>query len=472
MLQRVWRFTGLVVVAVLLLLLAQFRGLPLPTNRQMEPRRVNPAAIRLPRGWQAQAVLTGVDAPADLAWGPDGALYVAETGFAGGYAATTGYKGATEGRILRWRPGSAALEVYAAGFIPPLSGLAWHQGTLYASHRGRITALPPGGGRAGIVTGLPSYGDHGNNHIAFAPDGYLYITQGTATNTGVVGLDNLTLYQWASLFPGLHDIPCQSVRLRGSNWTTADPRALLPWLQRTRTGGYQPFGLAATDGQVAKGEIPCNGAVLRVRPDGSDLQVVAWGLRNPFGIGFDPAGRILVTDNGPDSRGSRPVEGAPDLLRVVPPGTWHGWPDFWAGQPIGPGSRAILAERPGGSAPPPPIRLEVHPGAAGLDVGPDGMVYVAQVGSAFPATAQDPRVTGFNVVRVNLRTGKSEVLAQNHRPGPQSWEGSGGLERPVAVRWGPDGALWVLDYGRIQVTRQGPWVVPQTGVLWRLSPPR
>jgi glucose/arabinose dehydrogenase len=192
---------------------------------------------------------------------------------------------------------------------------------------------------------------------------------------------------------------------------------------------------------------------------------VGWGLRNPFGIAFDRSGRIIVSDNGPDSRGSRPYEGAPDLLRVVAPGTWHGWPDLWDGKEIG---KPLLAERP--ANPPAPLaRFPDHAGVAGIQMGPDGWLYVAEVGSAFPATGQDPAIHGYQVVRVNLQSGKIETVLKNRRSGPASWDNSGGLERPVAVRWGPDGALWILDYGRMQVTRQGPWVVPTTGVLWRLS---
>lgn len=453
-------------MGILLLLASRWPGLPIRTNRQILPRPVNPDAISVPSGWKIEAVLSGLDAPSDLSWGPDGALYVAETGFAGAYAATNGLLGATDGRILRLAPGSRRLEVYAAGFGAPLSGLAWHGETLYASHRGTVTALLPGGQRADVVTGLPSYGDHSNNQIAFGPDGLLYITQGTVTNTGIVGLDNFAL-QWAAAFPGVRDVPCADIRVRPVNYPTGDPRALLPFLMRTRTGGFQPFGMVAP-GDVIRGQVPCSGAVLRARPDGSGLEVVAWGLRNPFGIGFGQGGRLLVTDNAPDSRGSRPMEGAPDLLREVRPGSWHGWPDSWAGKPIGGRGKALLTQ-PVGPEVPPIASLGVHVGAAGLTVGPDGAVYVAQFGSAFPATSQDPRIAGFNVIRIDTASGRYGVVARNRRSGPQSWDRSGGLERPVAVRWGPDGALWILDYGRLQVTRKGPWVVPRTGVLWRLS---
>ena len=38
--------------------------------------------------------------------------------------------------------------------------------------------------------------------------------------------------------------------------------------------------------------------------DGSDLRLVAWGLRNAYGISFLPDGRLRVTDQGADDRGS------------------------------------------------------------------------------------------------------------------------------------------------------------------------
>ena len=49
-------------------------------------------------------------------------------------------------------------------------------------------------------------------------------------------------------------------------------------------------------------------------PTGGAPQLVTWGFRNPFGFSFAPDGRLYVTDNGYDVRGSRPVFGAGDLL--------------------------------------------------------------------------------------------------------------------------------------------------------------
>ena len=56
---------------------------------------------------------------------------------------------------------------------------------------------------------------------------------------------------------------------------------------------------------------------MRCNLDGSDLELVAWGLRNAYGLGFLPDGRLLAVDQGADDRGSRPVGNVPDLLFEV-----------------------------------------------------------------------------------------------------------------------------------------------------------
>jgi hypothetical protein len=53
----------------------------------------------------------------------------------------------------------------------------------------------------------------------------------------------------------------------------------------------------------------------------------------PYGLAFDAAGTLYVTDNAYDTRGSRPVFGGADALWRVEPGTWYGWPDHAEGRP-------------------------------------------------------------------------------------------------------------------------------------------
>jgi hypothetical protein len=45
---------------------------------------------------------------------------------------------------------------------------------------------------------------------------------------------------------------------------------------------------------------------MRVRPEGGEVQLVAWGFRNPFGLAF-LGDQLYVTDNGYDERGAAGV---------------------------------------------------------------------------------------------------------------------------------------------------------------------
>src|SRR5204863_7018091 len=91
---------------------------------------------------------------------------------------------------------------------------------------------------------------------------------------------------------------------------------------------------------VIKGQMPCNGAILKFPLAGGSAaapQLVAWGLRNPFGLAFTPDGRLFCCENSYDVRGSSPVYGTGDVLWAVAPDRpplWYGWPDFHAGEPL------------------------------------------------------------------------------------------------------------------------------------------
>jgi glucose/arabinose dehydrogenase len=126
--------------------------------------------------------------------------------------------------------------------------------------------------------------------------------------------------------------------------------------------------------------LPATAAVLRCALDGSQLELVAWGLRNAFGLAFLPDGRLLALDQGPDDRGSRPVGNAPDLLVEVRTGAWYGWPDFIGGEPItdpkyrperGPQPTFVLANHDDLPLPQPPlVRFPPHVAATKLDISP------------------------------------------------------------------------------------------------------
>jgi len=118
-------------------------------------------------------VYAAVPAPTNLAFGPDGRLYVTSTNSA--VYAVADRNGDYRGEEVR---------TYAAGLDTPL-GLAWVGSELFVSIRGGVLALsdPDLAGVATlsrtVVTGLPSFGLHQNDSLALGADGYLYLGQGS-----------------------------------------------------------------------------------------------------------------------------------------------------------------------------------------------------------------------------------------------------------------------------------------------------
>lgn len=62
----------------------------------------------------------------------------------------------------------------------------------------------------------------------------------------------------------------------------------------------------------------------RCRSDGSELKLVAWGLRNAYGIASHPDGWLIVTEHEMDERGGRFIVGDPDDLNEIVEGAWAG----------------------------------------------------------------------------------------------------------------------------------------------------
>jgi glucose/arabinose dehydrogenase len=210
------------------------------------------------------------------------------------------------------------------------SNQATHTGTAANSSR-IVTVDPTTGAVTPFITGLPT-GDHPTEQLAFS-GGWIYWSQGSTTNSGVVGLDN-------GGGTGQPDIPCQDITLSENLFISS----LSPLVEtsgyslfgHTNAGGTIPAFFNASTGNVRQGV--CDGATLRAKlNDPTTIEVVGWGHRNGYAIRFAPnnhplAGQLLVGEDGPDERGSRPSNGAPEVLSVDQQNkdgspVYHGWPD-------------------------------------------------------------------------------------------------------------------------------------------------
>ena len=248
------------------------------------------------------------------------------------------------------------------------------------------------------------------------------------------------------------------------------------------------FGTATTKGQVIKGSVPCSGGLFRVGAGGGAPELVAWGFRNPWGLALAPDGKLYVTDNGYDQRGARPIWGAADWLWRVDtasPGTWYGWPDYSEGRSVTETRykgnyrqpTKLLADDP--NPPQLPVALfACHSSSDGIDFsrndkfGHVGEAFVAQFGDQAPVTGKVLGAVGFKVVRVDVSNGVIEEFAINagKKNGPASMLKTGGLERPLSVRFSPDGsALYIVDFGVLMMNEKGATPLKGTGVLWRVT---
>jgi hypothetical protein len=373
-----------------------------------------------------------------------------------------------------------------------------------------VTLAPQSGEVTPFIANLPT-GDHPTEQFAFKGDGWIYWSQGSTTNSGVVGRDN-------GGGTNQQDIPCQDIVLSNNvfNSGPSGPNAV-------KTSGYSAFGVQRPGATVHAFESAthhgvCDGAVLRARLDSdfpdTTIEPYSWGYRNGYAIRFAPRhhalqGQLLVGEDGADERGARPSNNAPDNLQLAVPnrdGTpdYHGWPDQYGFLPTsqavynpvgGPGDdlcvpdptnlpstctpaslQDILTEnvpiQPVLAHPPQEITAPLATEAAdssftGIDFVPDSFargpvlqgaaLYSLEGDFGFSASNGTPEV-GHEVKLINFNPpGKPFELAisrfaynDNNDQAFVSPDNVHGFNRPTNVRMGPDGCAWVVDYGAVR----------------------
>jgi glucose/arabinose dehydrogenase len=463
-------------------------------------------AAAVPPGYRVEIVASELTYPTSVAFDDRGNTYIAEAGYAYGDLVAPA-------RILRIGPNGKKTYV-ATQLQGPVTDIMWHQGHLYISHFRKISRLEPSGRVRDLVTDLPSTGEHQNNQMSVGPDGWIYFGQGTATNSGIVGLDSAIPFLWLTLWPHLHDIPAKDIVLTGETKLTphvnnvaakqgqlvslgpimgqflasvVNPKQ--PGSLLARTGPFQPFGQSGA--RVIPGQVKANGTILRMSPDGSQLEVYAWGLRNPFGVRWGPDGRLYASDNGYDERGSRPIANAPDNVWLVRQNAWYGWPDYASGIPVtdprfrssrGPAPKFLMAQHP--PVEQPLLTRPKHAGVTKFDFsrsdrfGFRNQMFLGEVGAGAPITAPGMIPAGHQVVRIDLATGEMAPFFRAKESalgpeGPYRYVVTSAPKRPVDARFSPDGrALYIVDVGAILAAPAGAgpmaMAMPKTGVVWRV----
>src|SRR5260370_361484 len=184
------------------------------------------------------------------------------------------------------------------------------------NNNSRIVTLKPITGQVQpFITGLPT-GDHPSEQLAFK-DGWIYWSQGSTTNSGVVGRDN-------GGGANQHDIPCQDIVLSNNVFDSGGG---------VKTSGYSAFGVQrpgatvrAFEGALHLGV--CDGAILRARLNAGNpaatIEPFSWGYRNGYAIPFAPqdhalSGGLPVGEDGARERRARPSKNPPPSPPPPPP---------------------------------------------------------------------------------------------------------------------------------------------------------
>jgi glucose/arabinose dehydrogenase len=194
---------------------------------------------------------------------------------------------------------------------------------------------------------------------------------------------------------------------------------------------------------------PCNvckrsdpyASISRMRPDGTQFEVYARGVRNTVGFDWDPATKELwFTDNGRDWMGD---DTPPDELNHAPAaGLNFGFPWCHGGDVRDP---EFGKERPCRDFTPPALKLPAHVAPLGMRFYTGAMFPAAYRGRIFVAehgSWNRKKKVGYRVVTVPLRNGAAvseDVFAEGWLEGETAWG------RPVDVLVRPDGSLLVSD---------------------------
>lgn len=367
------------------------------------------AKPKLPDGFSAELVVSGLENPRVIRTAPNGDLFVANSK-------------ANEVRVYRVKGAKVEKEdVFASDLFQPY-GIAFYPlgddpQWVYIANSKNVVRFPyksgdmkASGEPETIIDYIPA-AHHWTRDLVFSADGAkLYVAVGSGSN---VALD-----MFMEPFEGMEEF--NKTHPAGAAWDTEERRAV----------------------------------VLSIDPDGKNEKIFATGLRNCSGITIQPAtGALWCAVNERDELG----DNVPfDYATEVKEGEFYGWPWFYIGNNKDPrpkSERPELADK----VTVPDVLFQAHSAALGITFY-DGDNFPGEYkGDAFVAfhgSWNRGKRTGYKVVRVLFKDGKPTGEYEDFATGfvvsdKEVWG------RPVGLAVAKDGSLFLTEDGN--------------GTIWRIS---
>jgi glucose/arabinose dehydrogenase len=351
-------------------------------------------------------------------------------------------------------PAPTAIPLLATAGAPDIPGLIPPE---------KPIALPPGFGINVFAQGLS-----GPRMLAFGPDGNLYVADrgsnrvlrlidqdgdGTADDYQVAGSklqrpNSLAFYKDGSLYVG-EISRVERLSQPDAQGEFQKKEVIIDGLpeegHNTRTVLFSPdweylYLSVGSSCNVCEEQDKRRAAITRYRPDGSDEQIYASGLRNAVGMTLRPGTpELWATNNGRDMLGD---DLPPDTVQKASLGDDFGWPRCHAGRIPDPEYGGVNACQ---DVAQPQIELQAHSAPLGL---------AFYNGVQFPPEYQDglfvayhgswnrSEPTGYKLVFVpfsNEAAGAVQDFALGWLENGNAWG------RPVDIAVGPEGSLYVSD---------------------------
>ncbi|MDZ5252572.1 hypothetical protein [Clostridium sp. LIBA-8841] len=163
-----------------------------------------------------------------------------------------------------------------------------------------------------LIEEIPNKGLNKENTMILIKEGKLYLSIGSATNSGIVAEEGEA-----------YDIPPVDTILNGRNY------------DENKKGAFVPYNTKTQKGEVVKGNIVGNGAIIEVDIKNNEKKLYSYGIRNVKGIDLNSSGEIFAIVGGIEEKGYRPLNGDNDYIyKIEGKGTWYGWPDYSGGDPV------------------------------------------------------------------------------------------------------------------------------------------